>query len=198
MNYLAHAHLSLQNDEIQLGNLMGDFIKGNQFENYSGNIRKGILLHRKIDSFTDSHELVFEAIQYFKPHFRLSGGIFVDILFDHFLANDDRFYNNNSLLDFTTQVNQNVKNNHHLLNEKMNTFFGHMINYNWLYNYKFIEGLSKSILGICKRHPLIGDGIEAMKIIESNYESLRSLYSPFFIILHNEIQLKYDEINDKK
>ena len=57
MNYLAHAFLSLNDDEIQLGNLIGDFVKGNKYERYPPKIKKGILLHRHIDSFTDHHQV---------------------------------------------------------------------------------------------------------------------------------------------
>jgi len=186
LNYLAHSYLSLDDDQIQFGNLIGDFIKGNKYLLFEEKIMQGILLHRQIDFFTDQHLLIHKAISYFKPSFRLSGGIFVDILYDHFLANDTRYFNDASLHSFTADVYANLSQHHALLNDKMNELFSHMATYNWLYNYKTHEGLSRSMKGICNRHPILGDGVEAMHIIDLHYMELQSLYQQFFpeLIFH--------------
>ena len=55
MNFLAHIYLSGDNDLLKIGNFMADSIRGNSYENYPDEIKKGILLHRSIDSFTDMH-----------------------------------------------------------------------------------------------------------------------------------------------
>jgi len=55
MNFLAHAHLSFNDESLLVGNLIADAVKGKQFFLFSESIRKGMLLHRKIDAFTDSH-----------------------------------------------------------------------------------------------------------------------------------------------
>ena len=34
MNYLAHLYLSGDSDEIKLGNFIGDYVKGNKYQNY--------------------------------------------------------------------------------------------------------------------------------------------------------------------
>lgn len=180
LNYLAHAYLSFNDEEIQIGNLMGDFIKGNKFLNYPEKIKQGILLHRKIDSYTDSHNIIIEASRLFKPSFRLSGPVFVDILFDHFLANDIRYFSDTILQEFTNDVYSNLKKNEFHFDEKMNYLFNHMSLHNWLYNYKFHEGLQRSILGICKRYPILGEGPLAMNIIEKEYSNLNDLYHSFF------------------
>lgn len=159
---------------------MGDFIKGNKFLLFPEKIKQGILLHRKIDSFTDSHPLIYEAISFFKPSFRLSGGVFVDILFDHFLANDHRYFNESQLQTFTSAVYLNLKNNEIHFNEQMQQLFSHMATYNWLFNYRNEEGLHRSITGICKRHPVLGDSQQALHLITQNYPFLQKLYLDFF------------------
>ena len=58
MNFLAHAYLSFGQEEILVGNLVADFIKGKELRQFSEDIQIGILLHREIDSFTDTHPLV--------------------------------------------------------------------------------------------------------------------------------------------
>src|ERR1700759_3288226 len=88
MNYLAHAYLSFEIPEITVGNLISDFVKGRQKENYPSKIRQGIMLHRAIDNFTDTHAVTRKAKIYLKEPYGLYAGPLVDIIYDHFLAND--------------------------------------------------------------------------------------------------------------
>ena len=55
MNYLAHAFLSFRNPQILVGNMISDFVKGKKKEDYPDLIKKGIMLLRAIDNFTDLH-----------------------------------------------------------------------------------------------------------------------------------------------
>ena len=61
MNYLAHAYLSFNHPEILTGNMISDFVKGKKKFDYPTTIQKGIMLHRAIDQFTDTHEATKEA-----------------------------------------------------------------------------------------------------------------------------------------
>lgn len=181
MNYLAHAYLSFGYKELMVGNLIADFVKGNKLDNYPIEILKGIKLHRAIDRFTDEHGLVKEAKEYLKPEFRLASGIFIDILFDHFLANTKIYFNTNyDLLEFSLYVNNSIQEYKHLLNADMKLFFSYMNQYNWLYNYRTEDGLSKSIHGICKKYPRIGEGENAMKLILKNKSELQLKFEKFY------------------
>src|SRR6266487_5277817 len=88
MNYLAHAYLSFGNNEILIGNMLSDFVKGKTKFSFPLNIQKGIFLHRAIDSFTDIHPVTKHAKQVFKPVTGHYAGVFTDIVYDHFLAAD--------------------------------------------------------------------------------------------------------------
>ena len=61
MNFLAHIYLSGDDDHITIGNFMADGIKGKKYLNYPEGIQTGILLHRWIDSYTDSHPIVKQS-----------------------------------------------------------------------------------------------------------------------------------------
>ena len=92
MNYLAHIFLSGSSEEILIGNFIGDYVKGRDYLNYPAQIKKGILLHRRIDSFTDSHKIVHQSMSYFAPQYHKYAGIIIDILYDHYLIkNWDRY-----------------------------------------------------------------------------------------------------------
>lgn len=86
MNYLAHIYLSGKNRQIQIGNFVGDAVKGKAYNSYPDFFRKGILLHRLIDSFADTHPAVKEAVSLGKPLFGRYSAAVTDIFFDHFLA----------------------------------------------------------------------------------------------------------------
>ena len=65
MNFVAHQYLSFENQSLQIGNLLGETVKGKQYLDFPEEIQKGILLHRSIDTYTDSHETVKKSSSYF-------------------------------------------------------------------------------------------------------------------------------------
>src|SRR3954454_16256689 len=89
MNYLAHAYLSFGNEPVLIGNMISDFVKGNKKFDYPGDIQKGIALHRTIDMFTDGHVATKNAKEIFKPSAGSYAPVFVDVVYDHFLAVDE-------------------------------------------------------------------------------------------------------------
>ena len=104
MNLLAHAYLSFGDPEITVGNLVSDFVKGRKQYDFPERIQKGITLHRNIDTFTDTAEATRSAREIFRPAYRLYSGAITDVVYDHFLANDDNEFTASSLFQFSQQV----------------------------------------------------------------------------------------------
>ena len=100
MNYLAHAYLSFGDPDILAGNMISDFVKGKKKFDYPERIQMGITLHRKIDEYTDTHPATRQAKQFLKTSAGLYAGSFVDIIYDHFLANDSYEFEEGALADF--------------------------------------------------------------------------------------------------
>ena len=92
MNFLAHVFLSGSDEHLILGNLIADAVKGRQFDNYNINVQKGILLHRYIDKFTDTHPIVKQSKQRLENDYKRYSGIIVDIFYDHFLSANFKTY----------------------------------------------------------------------------------------------------------
>lgn len=86
MNHLAHCFLSFGDEDLLLGNFIGDFVKGRDWENYPRPVQRGILLHRAIDSYTDNHALTDRSVARIRTLARRYAPPFVDILYDHLLA----------------------------------------------------------------------------------------------------------------
>ncbi len=181
MNYLAHAYLSYDNPELLVGNMLGDFVKGNKYKNFAPPIAAGMQYHRLIDEFTDKHPSVRAATKIIREDGIRYAGVFIDIFFDHFLANDKSiFATNEELQTFTNGVLATLQQHEHIMTPDMKIYFGYMIRYNWLYHYHSLNGIEKSILGIIKRYPRLGNGDEILFSLFNNIENLRPHYLEFF------------------
>src|SRR5688572_24758936 len=133
MNYLAHAYLSYNHPEIVVGNMVSDFVKGASKLGFSGKIQKGITLHRDIDTFTDSHPQTKKAKEIFRPHYRLYSGAIMDVLYDHFLANDDSIFTDASLKEFSRGIYAHLEMHTTELPERFVYVFTYMQSQDWLY-----------------------------------------------------------------
>lgn len=86
MNYLAHLHIADHCQSSLLGNLLGDFVKGDPDSQYGAPIASGIRLHRLVDAYTDSHPVMQHAKQCFSSDTRRFAPIALDMFWDHCLA----------------------------------------------------------------------------------------------------------------
>ncbi|HEY6977009.1 MAG TPA: ACP phosphodiesterase [Chitinophagaceae bacterium] len=180
MNYLAHAYLSFGNDEILVGNMISDFIKGKARFNFPANIQKGIILHRMIDTFTDTHFITKQAKQIFKPAVGLYSGAFVDVVYDHFLAKDEKEFSPGGLKNFTDKTYTILNNFTFLLPEKFKRMLPFMSSENWLLNYRFVQGIEKSFGGIFRRAKYLKNNMTAFYLFIENYDLLYHCYQQFF------------------
>ena len=93
MNWLADVFLSEQKIDFQIGNFLADLLKGQLWENASLDMQKGMQIHKVIDSYTDSHEIVSCS----KRRLREKGllkPVIIDLTYDYFLTkNWDEFCN---------------------------------------------------------------------------------------------------------
>jgi len=141
MNFLAHIYLSGDNDLVKIGNFMADRIRGHSYENYPDEIRKGILLHRSIDSFTDMHPVYRQSKHRLHEKYGHYSGVIMDILYDHFLAKNWKTYSDEKLENYAEKFYTLLTNNQELLTERVKGMLTYMIGRNWLVSYATIEGL---------------------------------------------------------
>lgn len=183
MNFLAHSYLSGTNNKTLAGNFFGDFVKGNQLENYDLKIQHGILLHREIDHFTDNHPIVLQSKKRLRKRYRHYAPVVTDVFYDHFLATNWNSFHHLPLINFT-------KKTYGILNEYVDLFpdraqhmFSYMKRDNWLYHYKFVEGIDKALTGMARRTKFDSK-------MEHSAEDLRNYYNDF----ENDFHLFFPEI----
>ncbi len=181
MNYLAHAYLSFNDKEILMGNMMSDFIKGKQQFTYPTVIHKGIILHRCIDNFTDAHEATRTAKEVFRADYRLYSGAFIDVIYDHFLANDvNEFPTEASLWTFSQGCYSTIDAQREWMPPRFGKMFFYMKTQDWLSGYRSIAGTILSFGGLVRRAAYLQDAYRASEIFENNYELLATCYRQFW------------------
>lgn len=180
MNYLAHLFLSEGTPESLIGNLLGDFVKGSAVNLYPQEIIKGIYLHRKVDSYTDSHAIVRSSKSLVSSPRRRFAGVLTDMFYDHFLAKNWREYSDVPLSDFARGVYQVLQDTRDILPESLKQVVPTIIARDLLCSYREIGGIDIALhrmsLRIKRTNNLAG-GIEDLT---ANYQQFESHFRAFF------------------
>lgn len=181
MNYLGHALLSFGNSGILTGNLIADHVKGKlALDKYPEDIKKGILLHRKIDEFTDDHPASKRAKILFKPEYGLYAGAIMDCLYDHYLANDPKYFSSEEeLKKFSEKTYEQLETQSAWFPETFAGYFPYMREHNWLYNYRTMPGINRSLNGLKRRAQHMPPIENAYQTFVVNYYILAQCYYEF-------------------
>ncbi|KAA2244723.1 DUF479 domain-containing protein [Chitinophaga agrisoli] len=181
MNFLAHAYLSFHDPSLIIGNMIADFVKGKQLQLYAPEIQRGIQIHRAIDSFTDQHAITREARQLFRPSCGLYGAVFMDIIYDHFLARDTQRFTEAQLAAFAQSVYDVIDQADMELPQVFREVFHYMRTQNWLFHYGTREGISRSFNGIVRRARYLDVPASVpFAIFENHYAAMETYYAAFF------------------
>jgi hypothetical protein len=190
MNHLAHLYLSSDKEEEMVGQFIADAVKGNDFNLYRPDIRQGILLHRWVDSFTDTHDLVKELRAEYRPNLGLYSGVLIDLVFDYFLAKDFQIHSGIELEEFQ-QFTFSVLNKHEdHFPEKMKKYFFHMKDKEFMMKYAHTVEMANIVRQMGNRIPR-GESLLAAGDFFEDYVEMASAYFPtFFEELKREFELK--------
>lgn len=166
MNYLFHLYLSGDDPEMLTGNFMGDFVKGPLGDAYPPRLRRGIELHRRIDSFAQGQPQFTRSRLRLSQEFGLYRGILVDLYYDHFLAANWSDWSREPLSDYLTRVRMVVEGNYRYLPERLQGLLP-VIFEDLLPSYREAEGVGRALtrmsLRIKRANPLGGGGEEFIR-----------------------------------
>ncbi len=178
MNFLAHAYLSGGDPELLTGNMLGDFVKGQRaLETFPPRIAAGIRLHRAIDAASDIHPAVMRAKLWFREDYGLYAGPILDTLWDHFVANDPKlFADAPALKAFSTGAYAALEAHSHHFPPAFAGMFPHMQTGDWLYGYRTLQGVQRSLGGLLRRAPRMGDMGRAYRTFIGWYYALNQCY----------------------
>lgn len=179
MNYLAHAYLSFGQPQLLVGNMISDFVKGSKKNDYPALIYQGIMLHRAIDNFTDTHDATRESKSFFRADYGLYSGAFIDIVYDHFLAKNESLFPPGRLKLFADKTYQALEQQQDYLPDRFRMLLPHMKKQNWLFNYQFTDGVRNSFRGLVHRAAYMHDSSRALEIFLENYKQLEIISGIF-------------------
>ena len=180
MNFLAHTHLSQDNEDVIFGNFIADAVKGKSYLRYRKDIITGILLHREIDTFTDRHPIVKNSKATVREHFGKYSGIVVDIYYDHFLAHNWQHYHSEELVRYSGKVYSILTKRYLLLPGRVKRMLPFLIGQNWLAGYANFKSLQGVFNGMDRRTGYVSGMDNAIKILEQNYDSLYTDFKDFY------------------
>lgn len=172
MNFLAHLHLSGNHPKLMIGNFIGDFVKGrNLSDHYEPDIVKGVELHRAIDEFTDSHNIVKLSKERLRPKYRHYSPVIVDMFYDYYLAKNWNQYHHEDLNDYAQRFYNLTDLHLDILPDRVLRMLPYMISGNWLVNYGKTEGIHRALSGMARRTPYESKMEEAVSdLIKHNHD----------------------------
>ena len=180
MNFLAHAYLAHPSVPLIIGNFIGDFVKGKQIEQYEDGVSEGIIMHRKIDTFTDNHPVFKQSKNRIRGKYSHYSGVIIDLFYDHFLAKNWDDYSDIPLHRFTLNLYDIILDREHIIPDKARYMLPFMVKSNWLLNYSTIEGIDRSLTGLSRRTSFKSGMEHASKDLVKYYAELENDFRVFF------------------
>ena len=151
MNHLAHLFLGGTEIEPLIGNMAGDFVKGPLHDRFTPAIRAGIMEHRRIDEFTDTHPAVASFRRVMTADWGHYSRVIADVFFDHFLANDFALYGREPLEAFLTRTYDVLDPYVAAMPDALRAVYPRMRDEAWLLSYRRIEGIHTALYHMSRR-----------------------------------------------
>ena len=188
MNFLAHIYLSKDHPREMIGNFMGDGVRGRDLSHLDEEIARGVKLHRFIDEYTDNHPVVEKSKIRLRPQFRKYAPVIVDVFYDHFLAGNWQNYHRADLKAFVQEVYLHLQNHKNTLPLSTQRMLPYMIEHNWLYNYRKIDGIDRALSGLSRRASFESKMEYSSKALEEHYGAFQDEFETFFPELIDEVK----------
>ena len=193
MNFLAHLYLSGKDNEILVGNFVADSVKGKKkILQFPEKVQKGIIMHREIDYFMDTHPIVKQGMGRLRENYPKFSGVIMDIFYDHFLAKNWRDYSTKTLEKYTEDVYEIVDNHKAILVGKSKMMYPYMKRDNWLLSYATIDGIESILKRMTNR---IGNKVvlnQSVNELAKYYNEYDEEFKEYFSEIMDYISEKYD------
>ena len=188
MNHFAHLVLAQPTVESTVGNLLGDFARGVDADSLPAPVRAGLLNHRAVDRFTDSHPLVREMKRGFSRKRRRFAGIALDIYFDHLLIRHWELFEQRRLEPLIGDFYRRMAVGRALMpGPDMRRVTQRMIDYDWFGSYRDIDAVAESLDRVAGRIRFDNDFANAIEDLLRQHDSIRDGFLEFFPQLQRHV-----------
>ncbi len=126
-------------------------MKGPLGDRFPRGIHDGIMQHRRIDAFTDSHPAVAAFCRVLIPDHGHYSRVIADMFFDHFLACRFDEYAGEPLESFLGRTFATIDPHQHLLPGMLGELYPRIRDEAWLLSYREIEGIHLALTYMSRR-----------------------------------------------
>jgi acyl carrier protein phosphodiesterase len=183
LNYLAHLLLAENHAASRVGNLLGDFVTGRP-ESLRGRfpeaVLQGIVRHRAIDRFADSHRVTDRLKACVAPGRRRFAGVIIDIVHDHFLTRRWDEFSRQPFPEFVDACNAALLAHREILPAELADSLEQRIADNWLGHYGSDEGLDDVFHRVALRRPGFAPIRDAVEDLQQHRDAFEAGFLDFF------------------
>ena len=181
MNHLAHVLLAGDDESLQLGGMLGDFVHGRPDPLlFPPRVIVGIQLHRAIDVYTDAHPEVLTAKALLPSPYRRYAGILLDMWFDHCLARDFSRWSRQPLQASSDALRALLHRYDALLPPALRRFRGYMDAHGLPAGYADCVMLGRALAGIGQRLSRANPLDSALPVLMERDTELQQHFEVFF------------------
>ncbi len=193
MNHLAHLFLAGPSADSLIGNLAGDFVKGVLGDRFPPAIRAGIVQHRRIDAFTDSHPASGAFRRVIAADHGHYARVIADMFIDHFLALRFDEYAGEPLEAFLDRTFATLDPHVESLTGLLRVVYTRMRDEQWLLSYREIDGIRTALTNMSRRFSRRPELASATRhLVESRAELERRFEQFFPEVIEYARSLRYE------
>jgi acyl carrier protein phosphodiesterase len=179
-------YLSGADDQLMIGNFMGDFVKGRLGGRFPPRIEQGLALHRRIDTYASRSDLFQQSRRRLDPSYGLYRGVLVDLFYDHFLAASWHNWSSESLAVYLARTGAVLSANSPLLPDRLQALLPYIFS-DLLPSYAKVSGIGHALARMAQRvrrdNPLAGGEAELLR----HYADLQADFNAFLPLIRDAI-----------
>jgi len=183
VNYLVHFLLAGDDDELRLGNLLGDFVKGRvrrfEHQGVTERLRAGIQMHRAIDALSDRHPAVHRSKRIVAQEYGRLSAVIVDVFYDHVLARRWTEHHPQPLSVYAQDVYRTLGGNLHRLPAGVHPLVRSMTRGDWLGGYASARGIERALQGMAQRRPVAATIGTAGRMLADHFDRFSDDFNEF-------------------
>jgi len=180
--------LTRHDPQLTVGNYVADFIRNRDLVLFPNKVVQGIMLHRHIDHYTDTHPEVLKSTRKLRKRHKKYAPVVIDVFYDYILSqNWDRF-SGVPKREFADSIYQTLNEYSHMFPVHLQDITARMIADDFLLQYGKKSGMQKTFNRIGKRAKFSSNFDTAFDDLEENYEEINEGFLKFFPDLIEEVE----------
>ncbi len=162
------------------GQYLADFLSKKEADLVYKELKKGILMHRWLDHFSNNHDSLRTMNSYFRPSVGKYAPVASDIVCDYLLCQCWNKYFKIGFESFVRSAYKKLSNNVRFFPIKQAILFHKMRRGNWLMYYSSYCGLEKVFLRLNTRVKFNADFTKVLPVLISNKTNFIDLFQCFY------------------